>query len=197
MVMASRCCSTVSSPRLVALPALPTRPRVLSEGHLLPRQRQSLIRCTMQPQSGQCAALPASRKRSRSSVIALISEAVSINAAVQRFETLAGRSAMVGFVIALLAEFSVPPEGLFGAWDNHSLSVFGASSLLMISVAAVLASMSTRRMGQKLQSSVLTSLTALSSAKDGLDKNVDLIFEDVFGRDFLREIVNLDFDDFL
>ncbi len=52
-------------------------------------------------------------------------------------------------------------------------------------------------MGQKLQSSVLTSLTALSSAKDGLDKNVDLIFEDVFGRDFLREIVNLDFDDFL
>jgi hypothetical protein len=61
----------------------------------------------------------------------------------------------------------------------------------------VLASMSTRRMGQKLQSSVLTSLTALSSAKDGLDKNVDLIFEDVFGRDFLREIVNLDFDDFL
>ena len=57
--------------------------------------------------------------------------------------------------------------------------------------------MSTRRMGQKLQSSVLTSLTALSSAKDGLDKNVDLIFEDVFGRDFLREIVNLDFDDFL
>lgn len=61
----------------------------------------------------------------------------------------------------------------------------------------VLASMSTRRVGQKLQSSVLTSLTALSSAKDGLDKNVDLIFEDVFGRDFLREIVNLDFDDFL
>lgn len=68
---------------------------------------------------------------------------------------------------------------------------------LMYVCQQVLASMSTRRMGQKLQSSVLTSLTALSSAKDGLDKNVDLIFEDVFGRDFLREIVNLDFDDFL
>ncbi len=52
-------------------------------------------------------------------------------------------------------------------------------------------------MGHKLQSSVLTSLTALSIAKDGLDKNVDLIFEEVFGREFLRDIVNLDLDDFL
>ncbi len=64
------------------------------------------------------------------------------------------------------------------------------------SLLQVLASMSTRRVGQKLQGSVLTSLTALSTAKDGLDKNVDLIFEDVFGRDFLRDIVNLDMDDF-
>ncbi|KAK9919186.1 hypothetical protein WJX75_009978 [Coccomyxa subellipsoidea] len=195
--MASQCCSTVFSSRLLASTAVPSGPRVQTKGHLLPRQRQAFIRCSVQPSGAQAAELPAARKRSRSSVIALISEAVSINAAVQRFETLAGRSAMVGFVVALLAELSVPYEGLFGAWDDHSLSVFGASSLLMIAVAAVLASMSTRRMGQKLQSSVLTSLTALSSAKDGLDKNVDLIFEDVFGRDFLREIVNLDFDDFL
>lgn len=164
-------------------------------------------------------------------------------------------------MVALLAEFSVPPEGLFGSWNSHSLSVFGASSLLMISIAAVspsiisrqivrntacaqvfaisdhpglffsgpdfcmlqhlllrlhnrktcfgashrftvimwqvLASLSTRRVGHKLQSSVLTSLTALSVAKDGLDKNVDLIFEEVFGREFLRDIVNLDLDDFL
>ncbi|CAL8471327.1 g10869 [Coccomyxa elongata] len=169
-------------------------PRV---GPFLPRQRRSTTRCSVSPPSGQSGCLTASKKRSRSSVIALISEAVSINAAVQRFETLAGRSAMVGFVIALLAECAVPVEGLFGSWDGRSLSVFGASSLLLISVAAVLASMSTRRVGQKLQSSVLTSLTALSTAKDGLDKNVDLIFEDVFGRDFLRDIVNLDMDDFL
>lgn len=186
-----------SSGMLVADIAGPLRLGVLSRvGPLLPRQRRSTTRCSVLPPSGQSGCLTASKKP-RSSVIALISEAVSINAAVQRFETLAGRSAMVGFVIALLAECAVPVEGLFGAWDGPSLSVFGASSLLLISVAAVLASMSTRRVGQKLQSSVLTSLTALSTAKDGLDKNVDLIFEDVFGRDFLRDIVNLDMDDFL
>lgn len=57
--------------------------------------------------------------------------------------------------------------------------------------------MSTRRVGKKLQSSVLASLTALSTAVEGLDKNVDYIFEDVFGREFLQDIVNLDFDDFM
>jgi hypothetical protein len=61
----------------------------------------------------------------------------------------------------------------------------------------VLASMSTRRVGKKLQGSVLASLTALSTAVEGLDKNVDYIFEEVFGSEFLKDIVNLDFDDFL
>ena len=51
----------------------------------------------------------------------------------------------VGFVVALLAELSVPYEGLFGAWDDHSLSVFGASSLLMIAVAAVQSALSMQR----------------------------------------------------
>ena len=43
----------------------------------------------------------------------------------------------VGFVVALLAEFTVPAEGLFGAWDGHSLSVFGASASFLIACAAV------------------------------------------------------------
>ena len=61
----------------------------------------------------------------------------------------------------------------------------------------VLASMSTRRGGKKLQGSVLASLTALTTAVEGLDKNVDYIFEDVFSGDFMRDIVTLDIDDFL
>lgn len=52
-------------------------------------------------------------------------------------------------------------------------------------------------MGRRLQGSVLSSLTALSTAVEGLDKNMDYIFEEVFGREFLSSIVNLDFDDFL
>ena len=43
----------------------------------------------------------------------------------------------VGFVVALLAEFNVPAEGLFGAWDGHALSVFGASASFLIACAAV------------------------------------------------------------
>ncbi len=61
----------------------------------------------------------------------------------------------------------------------------------------VLASMSTRRVGKKLQGSVLASLTALTTAVEGLDKNVDYIFEDVFSGDFMRDIITLDIDDFL
>ena len=43
----------------------------------------------------------------------------------------------IGFVVALLAEVNVPAEGLFGAWDGHSLSVFGASASFLIACAAV------------------------------------------------------------
>ena len=48
-----------------------------------------------------------------------------------------GCAAQIGFVVAFLAEFNVPREGLFGAWDGHSLSVFGASASFLIACAAV------------------------------------------------------------
>ena len=72
----------------------------------------------------------------------------------------------------------------------------GMTRLALLGVQ-VLASMSTRRVGKKLQGSVLSSLTALSTAVEGLDNNVDYVFEEVFGREFLSGIVNLDYDDFL
>ena len=40
-------------------------------------------------------------------------------------------------MIALAAEAAVPVKGLFGAWDQQELSLFGASSLFLISCAAV------------------------------------------------------------
>ena len=43
----------------------------------------------------------------------------------------------VGFVFALAAEAAVPVRGLFGAWDQQSLSVFGASAMFLIACAAV------------------------------------------------------------
>lgn len=43
----------------------------------------------------------------------------------------------VGFVIALAAEAAGPVRGIFGAWDQQSLSLFGASALILIACAAV------------------------------------------------------------
>lgn len=40
-------------------------------------------------------------------------------------------------MIALAAEAAVPVRGLFGAWDQQTLSLFGASALFLISCAAV------------------------------------------------------------
>ena len=81
---------------------------------------------------------------------------------------------------------------------KHNLhNVWQLIRTLVLCSAQILASMSTRRVGRKLQGSVLSSLTALSGAVEGLDKNMDYIFEEVFGREFLNSIVNLDFDDFL
>lgn len=77
---------------------------------------------------------------------------------------------------------------------NHQV---GLNLTWACDLAQVLASMSTRRVGKKLQGSVLASLTALTTAVEGLDKNVDYIFEEVFSGDFMRDIVTLDMDDFL
>ena len=40
-------------------------------------------------------------------------------------------------MIALAAEAAGPVRGIFGAWDQQSLSLFGASALILIACAAV------------------------------------------------------------
>lgn len=132
-------------------------------------------------------------------VLRLISACVESNAITQKFEELAGRSAMVGFAVAVLAEILTPQQGLFGAWDRSDISLYGATATLLITVSALLATMSKRRLGLKFKESVITSLTALSRSRGSLtnrtvDNAVDHVFDQVFDKDMvLRNLIQDEF----
>lgn len=90
-----------------------------------------------------------------------------LQAVVQRFETFAGRGAMVGLVVAAtfelllpLAAPDAPTAGLFGGWDRTS--EFVGLTALLCSLAAVLAVVRTQRWqaSRKLLEPVITSLTS-------------------------------------
>lgn len=135
--------------------------------------------------------LSAQRKAAsrRGRVLDLVAACVECNARVQRFETLAGRSAMVGFLIAVAAECLGEKQGLFGAWSPQDVQLYSAAVLLLVSSSAILATMS-KRIGRKFQEAVLTSLTALSGSKGSLtyqnvDKAVDYVFDSVFDKELV------------
>lgn len=67
-----------------------------------------------------------------------------------RFETVAGRAAMMGFVAAALAEFVLPAHGLFGGWSGEQLSAFSSIALVGVTCAALLAMASKRKVGTRL-----------------------------------------------
>ena len=148
-----------------------------------------------------------------------------MQAITQRFEQLAGRSAMVrpqlssaatpstsgpsfdkscmvqvGFAIAVLAELVFPQQGLFGSWDSHDISLYAATATLLVTVSALLATMSKRRLGLTFKEAVITSLTAFSRSRGSLtnktvDSAVDYVFDDVFDKNMVLK--NLIPDEFL
>ena len=69
---------------------------------------------------------------------------------VHRFETVAGRAAMMGFVAAALAEFVLPAHGLFGGWSGEQLSAFSTVALVGVTCAALLAMASKKKVGARL-----------------------------------------------
>lgn len=153
---------------------------------------------------------------------------VELQAITQKFEELAGRSAMVscsaeqrvlylwavllsfacsnserllqvGFAVAVAAELAAPQQGLFGAWDSGDFSLYGATALLLVTVSALLATMSKRRLGLRFKEAVITSLTAFSRSRGSLtnqtvDSAVDYVFEEVFDKDMvLRNLIQDEF----
>lgn len=69
---------------------------------------------------------------------------------VHRFETVAGRAAMIGFVSAAAAELILPAGGLFGGWSGEQLSAFSSIALFAVTCSALLAIASKRRSGVRL-----------------------------------------------
>lgn len=132
-------------------------------------------------------------------VLGLISACVESNAITQRFEELAGRSAMVGFAVAVAAELAAPQKGLFGSWDSGDVELYGATALLLVTASALLATMSKRRLGLKFKEAVITSLTAFSRSRGSLtnqtvDSAVDYVFQEVFDQDMvLRNLIQDEF----
>lgn len=120
------------------------------------------------------------------------------------FETLAGRSAMVGFAMAATAEALLPHSGLFGNWEEARDFALLVSALVALS--SVAAAMSTRRMrykfdlGQRLLEPVLTSLTSRTRSAGAItgrnvDGALDSAMETVFSASFMRRVFPSEADD--
>ncbi len=113
--------------------------------------------------------------------------------------TMCGDLLQVGFAVAVLAEILTPQQGLFGTWDSSDISLYGATATLLITVSALLATMSKRRLGLKFKEAVITSLTALSRSRGSLtnktvDNAVDHVFDQVFDKDMvLRNLIQDEF----
>jgi len=135
-------------------------------------------------------------------VLSLVASCVEINNNLAIFEEVAGRSAMVGFAVAVCAEVALPQSGLFGAWGSENYTNLIGASVALIAGAVVLAASSKRQLGSLLfQEAVLASLTALSRSASSIthrnvDSAVDYVFEQVFSSSFLDTDL-LDIDDFV
>ncbi len=105
----------------------------------------------------------------------------------------------VGFAVAVLAELVAPQQGLFGAWDSSDISIYAATATILVTVSALLATMSKRRLGLKFKEAVITSLTAFSRSRGSLtnttvDSAVDYVFDEVFDKDMvLRNLIQDEF----
>lgn len=117
-------------------------------------------------------------------VMSLISACIEMDAEVQRFELVAGRSAMIGFFVAIFVEVGTD-NSIFGVSDS-ALSLFGSLLVFSVVSAVVLAVNAKNRLGATFKEAVITSLTAVkrsagSVSQSQVDKAVDYIFDIVPG----------------
>ncbi|KAI8468467.1 MAG: hypothetical protein J3K34DRAFT_522931 [Monoraphidium minutum] len=94
------------------------------------------------PAAAVAAALPRFRPES---ILPLVSSAVESSAEMARFESVAGRSAMVGFLVAAALEgFSSQPAFAFGAPGAAPLAALAAASVLAVAAAGAAAAAAAR-----------------------------------------------------
>jgi hypothetical protein len=113
------------------------------------------------------------------------------------FEQVAGRSAMIGFFLAISAEtFQLPQNatsGIFGGVCLDSVSDFAYLVAGLVACSAVLAYASPMKLGRTLLEPILASLTSESRSAGALtDRNVDnaldATFASVFNPKFFSKV---------
>lgn len=75
----------------------------------------------------------------------------SLQDSVRRFETVAGRSAMIGFAVAVAAEVVLPRGGLFGGFDGALFSSYSTVALLAVCASAIVATLTKQRIGGQIK----------------------------------------------
>jgi len=125
-------------------------------------------------------------------VLGLVSAAIESQARVQQFEELAGRSAMVGFLVALAAEVATE-RSVFQALDAEQLSVVAGLSLASVGLAAGLAATKETQLSD-ITEAVISSCTAVkrsasSVTQQQVDKAVDYMMDKAFNMGVLYTIM--------
>lgn len=148
------------------------------------RTRSCTVASIVERDSRQLAKTKAMRP-----VLSLLSACVEVNDQVRLFELLAGRSAMIGFLVALGVE-GITEKSVFSQLGEQDITLLCAVCLACTLSASILASMSTRRLGLQLQESVMSSLTAVkrsaaSVTQQQVDKAVDYMIDQFWDRDLL------------
>lgn len=142
-------------------------------------------------------------RRPQFQLLRQISAVVEANDFVSRFETLAGRSAMIGFSVALVVEVlagSAQPSGLFGgAFTPIQAQSFLEAVIATVAASGMLAAASTRKLGATLTEPVIASLTAAfrsssSISEKRVDQAVDYVLSTVFTAETLNTVTYDDID---
>lgn len=123
------------------------------------------------------------------STFQLLSAELSIQAATQRFERLAGRSAMIGVLVAVFAEL-LTDSSIFRHFSPDTVTFLGSLFMGAVSLAAAAAFASRRKLGLELLEAVVTSLTANQrSAASVTGQQVDSAVDSVLNRVFDQSII--------
>lgn len=130
----------------------------------------------------------------RLNLLTRISAVVELQAAVQKFELLAARSAMLGVLFTAIIELG---GSRVIAMDVEQGKIFAAWALLSITAAATVACMRRRgRGGRLLLEAVVTSLTCTQRSASslnaitpsGLDESLDLVMDSAFNETVTKRL---------
>eukprot|EP00878_Enallax_costatus_P005544 GHUV01005817.1.p1 GENE.GHUV01005817.1~~GHUV01005817.1.p1 ORF type:complete len:198 (+),score=42.04 GHUV01005817.1:167-760(+) len=156
------------------------------------------MRCSRAMRYPKCQAILTTIPRSREPlgsprrlpVMGLISALVDVQSQVQQLEELAGRTAMIGFIVALSAEL-LTERSIFKTVDYQQLALYGGAVLTAVILAAAAAAVSNkRRLGLDIKEAVISSMTAAQrSAASVTGKQVDWAVDNVVNKVFDMSVI--------